>query len=295
MNLRGSHGESATPAHRLPWAAPVGLVFLFWLVGPGAAQAATGGSVSAALGSSDGDGVVSLGGRIEATGPAGRGFQIEGLTERIGDTDFIGFGGHLFHPIGEAATGGLFAGYGQFDDPDFVDVDVVTAGVEGLVYAGPMRLTAQVGGIDTDPGDTEALIVADAIWLGGDWTLGGGGGDVADSEWVYLEGALRIGRLTPGTWGYAGTVLGDSDSIYGGVNWRPDALARWSLFAEVAVGDNDYDQVLAGIRLGFGQRITLPGLSIFDPVTRTAHGVVPSSNRRMTDMVGGRRMGGMRR
>jgi len=266
---------------------------LFWLAGISAAFA--GGTLSATVGSADGDAVVSLGGRLEAADPRGLGLQLEGLTQHIGDTDFNGLGGHLFRRTAGGGLAGLFAGVGRYDAPDVAGTDLVVAGLEGQVFVERLRLTGQLGGIDVDPGNTEALAVADATWLGDRWTIGGGAGDVADAQWFYVEGALRLNRIGPEIWAYAGTVGGDSDTVYGGVDWRPGGSARWSLFAEVAAGENNYDHLLAGARLYFGRKIAAPTLSLFDPVTGSVRGIVPSSGVHMEDMMDTQTTRGMRR
>lgn len=251
----------------------------------GTAYADVGGTLSATGGSADGDGVVSLGGRLEVSSPQGRGFQLEALSQHIGDTDFNGLGGHLFRDSGAGRLIGLFAGAGRYEAPDAPDADLVLAGLEGQLLLGRLRLTGQLGGVDVDPGNTRGLAVADAIWLGDRWTLGAGAGSVADAEWFYGEGAVRLYGLGSDTWAYAGLVGGDSDTVYGGVDWRPDSSARWSLFAEVASGEDSYDHLLAGVRLYFGRKIAAPTLSLFDPVTGAVRGIVPASNMRMDAMM----------
>ena len=156
------------------------------------------------------------------------GFQADGWLGVGDDRTFGGVGGHLFWRDPSFALIGLTGSYGFVDFDNNPDEELARLGGEGELYIDQFTMAAaagyQFGDANVDEG---GYVGAEVRWyLSPDFMFSVGG--EYDPE---REGLGRAGiEFQPGLAGFPGL----------------------SLFADGAVGDNDFAQVLFGLRYYFG-------------------------------------------
>ena len=161
------------------------------------------------------------------------GFQLDGLVGSGKGAPFYGVAGHLFWRDPAKGLLGLYGSYVSWDlsQGGAKGADVGKAGVEGEAYFGRVSLeglAAYQFGTNTGFAGRATL----AFYPTDNWRIDGGVS--------YLEGPGAIGTI--------------------GTEWQPHAGKGLSLWAKGSIGQNDYKQVLGGVRYYFGD----PGKSLID-------------------------------
>ncbi len=151
------------------------------------------------------------------------GAQIDGLYGKLEHEKLFGGGGHLFWRNSEYALIGLTASYAVWDKTDLWRI-----GVEGEIYWNQITLAGLAGNQSGDLGDD--------------------GYGNADLRYYLAEDNLML---------LAGIGYFDDDSFLFSDLEYLTGLGGLSLFAMAAIGSDDYDYALGGIRYYFG-----PGKSL---------------------------------
>ena len=140
------------------------------------------------------------------------------------DGDLTNFGLHLFTRNPELGLAGIFASHLEIED-----FDIDQYGVEGEYYSGPMTVAALLAHQDTDF-DDDLIGSLDLRWYPMD------------------ELMLEIG---------ASFIESDKKAHLGAEYQLLQSLASYtdlafSAYADLAIGNDDYDQALLGVRAYFG-------------------------------------------
>jgi hypothetical protein len=190
------------------------------------------GKVSAFGGSQDG-GLYGVTGSLSVPLGSPYGFQIDGMVGSGKDAAFYGVGGHLFWRDPAKGLLGLYGSYVSWglSDGGTNGADVGKVGVEGEAYLGRVSLEGLAAyQFGTNTGFAGKATIA--YYPTDNWRIDGGVN--------YLEGPGAIGTI--------------------GTEWQPHAGSGLSLFAKGSIGQNDYKQVLGGVRYYFGD----PNKSLID-------------------------------
>ncbi len=196
------------------------------------AVSAPNGKIAVFGGSQDG-GLYGVTGSISVPLGFPYGFQIDGLVGSGEDAAFYGVGGHLFWRDPAKGLLGLYGSYVTWDlsQDGTQGADVGKAGVEGEAYLGRFTLEGLAAyQFGTNTGFAGKAILA--YYPMDNWRIDGGVN--------YLEGPGAIGTI--------------------GTEWQPHAGKGLSLFAKGSIGQDDYKQVLGGVRYYFGD----PNKSLID-------------------------------
>lgn len=212
------------------------LLVLTWICAPLAADAepavSTPNGKLTAFGGGTGNGLddEGLGGLAGSyTIPIGTAFgaQFDGSWARISDENFANTGLHLFWRDPSRGLLGLYGGYAHLTEDGGVDVG--RTGVEAQYFAGSLTFDAAAG-VRFGDIDTE------------------GYGRARLDYYVHEDFKLSGGYL------YEGESFATAGAEF---QLNPNSDVGMTLFADARVHDEDSYQALAGIKLYFGERMTL--------------------------------------
>ncbi len=197
------------------------LVSVGWAFAQGPAVSGINGKVEGVLGNADGETAKVLGGSVTVPLGPSFGLQLDGALGNI-DEDLYGMGFHLFTRDPEKYLLGIT---GLTADLDGFDVHRI--GVEGEYYLQKFTIVGIAGQQFGDTDDNLHMNI-DLRYYPIDNLMISTGGSLADKQ----QGKLHLGA-------------------------EYQVVKGFAVYADLAMGENDYDHALFGVKYYFGQEKTL--------------------------------------
>jgi hypothetical protein len=198
----------------------------------GDAVSGVNGKVGYLGGNMDGDYGNNVFGSFSLPVATNLGFQGDGLYTHVSDVDFTGAGGHLFWRDWDKGLLGVTGGFVHGDL-----LDSAAGGVEGEYYLGRLTFLAGFG----------------AAHIGYDTSVPFIDTSVTD---FYATAGLRYYLLDDLMFGASYFHLFDNELGVGQIEYQTP-IHGLSLFAEVAVGEHDYEHALIGAQFYLGKSKSL--------------------------------------